>query len=477
MSDTGFISLPIETDEETLTANALDSFTTYYPGWQPKESNLEVQLVEVTSRNQSIAATVASIVSQGVFRYFGKVISRVNSIEAQAATVTTTWTLLDTNGHTIPQGTPVYYRVNGDTNIAFRVQSDVVVAPGSSTTADDEVILVAVTPGTEANGLTAATMYLVTSLSWVNTVTSTATTAGGVDAESDPAYLDRLRERLTTLSPAPILPNDFAILAKDTAGVGRSLGIDGYDIGKNEKQQVAITGSPTGGTFTLTYSGQTTSAIAYNASASTIQSALEALSNIAVGDVACTGGSLPATAVVVEFKGALATTNVASMTHTDSLTGGSTPAVVLTTPVTGVAPSSNNARTVTVAVVQADGTPVGVGVKEAVVADLTSLREANFVVYAIDPTYTTVNVTATIKVLPGFNSTDVQANCVAALTAYLSPANWDWAATVYRNELITLLSNVIGVDRVVTLTTPAADLSLTGVANLPMAGTFSIGLA
>jgi hypothetical protein len=48
-------------------------------------------------------------------------------------------------------------------------------------------------------------------------------------------------------------------------GVTRALAVNGLDPGTNEIQQVAITGGPTGGTFTLTYSGQTTGAIAYNA--------------------------------------------------------------------------------------------------------------------------------------------------------------------------------------------------------------------
>ncbi len=52
----------------------------------------------------------------------------------------------------------------------------------------------------------------------------------------------------------------------------------------NEQQQVS-TGGATGGTFTLTFSGQTTTALAYNATAAQVQAALEALSNIAPGDV------------------------------------------------------------------------------------------------------------------------------------------------------------------------------------------------
>jgi hypothetical protein len=45
----------------------------------------------------------------------------------------------------------------------------------------------------------------------------------------------------------------------------------------NEVQRITITGTPTGGTFTLTFQGNTTAPIAYNASAATVVAALEAL--------------------------------------------------------------------------------------------------------------------------------------------------------------------------------------------------------
>jgi len=104
----------------------------------------------------------------------------------------------------------------------------------------------------------------------------------------------------------------------------------------NEVQQVAITGGPTGGTYTLTYSGQTTAGIAYDATAAAVQSALEALSNIAVGDVVCAGGPHPGTPVTVTFQGLLAETDVAQMTASAAgLTGGTSPAVNVTTTTPG----------------------------------------------------------------------------------------------------------------------------------------------
>lgn len=101
---------------------------------------------------------------------------------------------------------------------------------------------------------------------------------------------------------------------------------------QNEVQTVSITGgTPVSGNFTLTYSGQTTGNIAYNANAAAVDSALEALSNIGAGDVTCTGGPLPGTPVVVTFTGALAATNVALMTAADVDLSEGTPAVALTT--------------------------------------------------------------------------------------------------------------------------------------------------
>lgn len=93
-------------------------------------------------------------------------------------------------------------------------------------------------------------------------------------------------------------------------------------VGVSEQQTVTLTGTPTGGTFTLTYSGQTTAAIAYNADAPTVDAALEALSNIGAGDVAVTGNAGGPWLVV--FTGALASMAQPAMTGNGaSLTGGS----------------------------------------------------------------------------------------------------------------------------------------------------------
>src|SRR4051812_12903723 len=67
----------------------------------------------------------------------------------------------------------------------------------------------------------------------------------------------------------------------------------------NEVQ--TLTGTPSV-PFTLTFDGATTTVLATNAAAATIQNALNALPNIGAGGVACSGGALPA-AVTITFSG------------------------------------------------------------------------------------------------------------------------------------------------------------------------------
>jgi len=95
----------------------------------------------------------------------------------------------------------------------------------------------------------------------------------------------------------------------------------------NEEQTVTITGSPTGGTFTLTYGIETTGTMGYSASAVQIEAALEALTAIDDVSVTLSGTTgLPADSFVVEFKGNLAGTDASLLTiDTTDLQGGTNP--------------------------------------------------------------------------------------------------------------------------------------------------------
>ena len=132
----------------------------------------------------------------------------------------------------------------------------------------------------------------------------------------------RLLSRVSTSSNYFYANNVSGLTVVFSATVTIVTAGSGITAAVNEVQVITLANAPTGGTFTLTYSGQTTSAIAYDASAATVDAALEALSNIGAGDVAVTGAA--GGPWTVTFGTALAGTNVPEMTGSGALlTGGS----------------------------------------------------------------------------------------------------------------------------------------------------------
>jgi hypothetical protein len=132
---------------------------------------------------------------------------------------------------------------------------------------------------------------------------------------------------------------DVALQAVVASGVGAAFNVQDADsllakltvaqIGDKEVQKVVI--KATGGTFKLTYSGQQTTALKWNATAAEVQAALVALSNLVAGDIVVTGGPGDeggTTPYILTFNlGA----DVAAVTAQTTLTGGEAKAEVSTT--------------------------------------------------------------------------------------------------------------------------------------------------
>jgi hypothetical protein len=117
---------------------------------------------------------------------------------------------------------------------------------------------------------------------------------------------------------------------------------------------------------------------------------------------------------------------------------------------------------VAVAVMDANGNAVGSGVKAAVEAYLDSLREVNFVVNAIDPAFTVVDVTYEIAAADGYDPDDTVTAVTAAITQWLSAVNWGLPAagdvsswsdvdTARYLDLSYIVRRVPGVDHIVAL--------------------------
>jgi hypothetical protein len=124
-------------------------------------------------------------------------------------------------------------------------------------------------------------------------------------------------------------PSYEAPVTIDASGKAKGIAVDPFDnslyvaegnrisnyqsngtLGIDEVQEISVAPETTGGTFTLTFAGQTTAPIPYNAGAATVQSALEALSNIAPGDVSLSGGPGATSAFLATFGGTYAATDV-----------------------------------------------------------------------------------------------------------------------------------------------------------------------
>jgi hypothetical protein len=107
--------------------------------------------------------------------------------------------------------------------------------------------------------------------------------------------------------------------------------------GQLDVQTLSVTGTPTGGSFTLSLAGSRSGSIAYNATAAQVQTALST-----VASVTCTGGPLPGTAVAITFNkpGLQSVFALAS----NALTGGSSPTAAVAHTISGIAPDPLSMR-------------------------------------------------------------------------------------------------------------------------------------
>ena len=377
-----YIDLPIDTDPQDILSDAYNFLQTYIAGWQPSPGNLDVWLLMSLSAAAAETRDVASAVPKDIFRYFGASLIGLPPIDAAPSTTLTDWTMVDNQGYTIPAGTQVAIATSGSDQVPFVTTADVIIPSGSTTATG--VLITSVNDGADTAGLGSigGTVQLLDPLSFVSGITQEQVTTGGVDAEADSDYLNRLASWLQLLTPRPILPGDFATLARtQIVGIFRAVCIDGYD------------------------------------------------------------------------------------------------------PVTN---TYNNAREVSLAGIDANGTPLGSTIKAALLAYMNSVREVNFIVNVIDPSINLIDVTYTVKALPNYDLTALVGSINTAIQAYLNPVTWGTTSTdptawnnvtvVRYNKMIQVIEDVPGVDYLSALTMDihggsmaAADVTLTGVAPLASA--------
>lgn len=232
----------ISTDPAELEEIAFEYLGEQFRGWEPADGDLTTWLIRAHARMVAEERDVAADVPfEQILRPFGEKIHGVTPRVARPAEVKAVVTLRDGKGYTIPAGTEVLVRTSGDDGVTMAVTEDVTVpAPRQGergvTTADVTLRAIAGREGTAGNGLRKGVndvvpirpLEFIASIELVEREVS----SGGSDAETDEQYLQRLVDELALTSPVPILPDDFAQLARQThESVGRALALNTYDPG------------------------------------------------------------------------------------------------------------------------------------------------------------------------------------------------------------------------------------------------------
>jgi hypothetical protein len=216
-----YIELPLLADATALGDIGKEQMSSDIPGWEARPGNVETVLLE---SNGQIAAELVDQVAQVppvIFAYYGDWLLGITLREAIPAVGIATFAFPSGAVVTVPEGT-LFAAPNPDGE-SYVFQTDTEVR---SDAIDKTTGATALEAGANANGCS-GTCELIDSIVGVDSITIAGTT-GGADAETGDEYLDRLADALTILAPRPILPQDFATMARLVPGVGRAVAIDLY---------------------------------------------------------------------------------------------------------------------------------------------------------------------------------------------------------------------------------------------------------
>jgi hypothetical protein len=371
-----YVAVQFEAEPFNIEQAVYDYIQSVFPEWSPKNASLAVVLTEAFAQQVAELMRLATDVPPEIWLYYGRLVG-ITPDAAVAATAYTTWTMIDNAGYTIPSGTTLRLLIGGDEYAAFETVDDFVVPNGDLATPAGAIQIRALEEGVRSNNLD-TTPELLNILDYVEGITLTGPTTGGVDEEDIDTYLDRLARRLQLMADRPILPRDFEIYTTSVfTGIARALAIDGYN--------------PADATF-------------------------------------------------------------------------------------------GNEKMIAIAALDTSGTPIDAPTKAAVQAQLEAVREVNFVVNMIDPTFTDLTIDTTVRAYEGFSAAQIIANVQAAVGLFLNPLQFgqpdygDAPVEWLRDNMVRYLdmaavirNRADGVNYIedLQINGGVADVALAGVAPLP----------
>lgn len=107
---------------------------------------------------------------------------------------------------------------------------------------------------------------------------------------------------------------------------------------------------------------------------------------------------------------------------------------------------------VTIYASKLDGASLSAASASTIAEDVANRSTAGLNISVEAPTIINIDVDVTVNMKSGYGSTTVKSNVENALLKYLHPNYWDWSTSIYYNELVSLIDQVDGVDRVISLT-------------------------
>jgi hypothetical protein len=236
---------PLDDIDETLDA-ILDDSTDYVAanidGWERQDATLDLALLAAAADEGATLYALERENEADRFRDYGTEVLGVPATEATPAVALTTWTArtaAPVGGLELEAGTS--FVVDAATGQhGFAVVSDQLLAEGA--TELNGVLVQAIVAGTAANGATGPILFDEPP-AWVLSAELEDAATGGLDREDDDTHRARIRATVQSLSRAPVLPEDWELLAQESAVVDRALVLDGYDLDtglSDQERTVAI---------------------------------------------------------------------------------------------------------------------------------------------------------------------------------------------------------------------------------------------
>ncbi|AKL88322.1 hypothetical protein BH789_gp041 [Gordonia phage GMA6] len=214
-------------DPNDILRTAITELQSRMPGWNPREDNTEVMLMEALAVAVSESVYAINRLPNAIMT----ALMRLYGIERDAgafATTTVEFQVVNTMGYTIPARTRLLLPPEqGYGSTVFETTAALTIPYGMTS----GTIPVTATEVTDVvNGVPPATRFQVLDqLQYVNGVVNTEIVLGGRVPESDKAWFNRGVQRFGRLTDTLVTPNHFELAALEDPTVRRARALDNFD--------------------------------------------------------------------------------------------------------------------------------------------------------------------------------------------------------------------------------------------------------